>query len=135
MRLQLLLPRLSAATAEGTLALWHKEVGDDVAYGDELCDIVVQEVTRLRRRLSARLAVGEGRASRKAKYRKLDGVTVRFRLVSAEVGQMSEIVTAPGAVVKEGDLLAVLGSGAEHEGDPPLGTARVVVNLVGSMEE
>lgn len=134
MRLQLLLPRLSAAMSEGTLVAWHKEEGEEIAYGDELCDIVVDEVARLRRRLSARIAVGR-RSAGKAKYRTLEGVAVRFRLISSEVGILRQIVTPQGTPVKEGDLLAVVGSGNEaeaHEDDgSPVSTARVVVNLVG----
>lgn len=139
MKMQLLMPRLSAAMSEGTLVTWHKEAGDPVAYGDELCEIMVGEVKRLRRRLSARLAV-ERRSPRRSKYRTLEGVTVRFRLVSSEAGVLGEIVAPPGTAVKEGDLLAVISSSAEPPADQhsssSVATARVVANLLGpSMEE
>jgi hypothetical protein len=119
---------------EGTLVEWHKGEGDEISYGDELCDIVVEEVTRLRRRLSARIAVGD-RSAGKARYRTLDGVAVRFRLVSAEVAILHRIVAPPGALVEEGDLLGVLGwrDEAVEIGDIDRSTpsARVVVNLLG----
>jgi pyruvate/2-oxoglutarate dehydrogenase complex dihydrolipoamide acyltransferase (E2) component len=117
---------------EGTVVAWHKREGDKISYGDELCELVVEEVTRLQRRLSARL--GAGRRSARVKYRTLEGVTVRFRILSSEVGVLRQIIAVPGTAVTMGDLLGVVDSTEDAPvsgSSGPASTARVVVDLVG----
>ncbi|MFN2487942.1 MAG: hypothetical protein ABR609_15310 [Acidimicrobiia bacterium] len=125
--LRIELPRISAAIEGGIVSAWHKKTGDAVSYGDALCDIVVQEVTRVRRRLHAKASVGELSRSR-AKYRKRTDVFLTFRIVSLDSGRLISVEVPERSSVREGKLLATLEpTGQTSERVGPSALARVLV--------
>ena len=133
------LPRLSAAMEGGTLIRWHKNVGDTVAFGEDLCDIQVEEVRRITRRLGPLAAV---RGKVKTGYRTTKGgVAVRFRLSSMEQGVLAKILAPVGSRLESGTSLALITGTDGLASKPPevanLHAARVKVNVLapGSEED
>lgn len=127
MKLSIEFPAISPAIEAGKVAVWHKQVGEDVAYGDDLFDIAIDEVTRMRRSLSARV-----RKPSKAKYRKLSDVSVMYRVTSMDSGTLSEISAPEGTSIAVGDVVAHLEVAGESESTA---LARTTFNLVGSSPE
>jgi pyruvate/2-oxoglutarate dehydrogenase complex dihydrolipoamide acyltransferase (E2) component len=119
MKLVVRLPRFSPAVDAVAVTAWGKVPGDLVDYGDFLCDVVVQEVTRMRRPLSALSKKGGTR------YAKI-GVQVRYRITALDAGVLSSISVQEGTRVPVGEELAVLESG-DAIGEA---AARVVVNRI-----
>lgn len=130
------LPRITAAIDAGTIVAWHKKVSDSIEYGDDLCDVVVHEVTRLRRRLKATASL-KGGSRRRDKYRKRTNVVIRFRVVALDGGTLLTIDAPEGSTVKEGTLLATMRSGGpdlkvEPNPDTSSYAARVLVKRIES---
>lgn len=126
MKLAVEFPRISPAIEGGTVAHWHKAEGDAVAYGDDLFDIAIEEVTRMRRSLSARL-----KKPSRAKYRKLSDVSVTYRVTSMDAGTLAGVVAPVGTAISVGDVVAHIETG-EGSGES---SARTTFNLVGSGTE
>ena len=128
MKLSIEFPPISPAIEAGTVAKWHKAVGDEISYGDDLFDIAVEEVTRMRRSLSARV-----RKPSKAKYRKLSDVSVMYRVTSMDSGRLTNIEALEGTPIAVGDVVAHLDVGG-GDGESTA-SARTSFNLVGSNSE
>jgi pyruvate/2-oxoglutarate dehydrogenase complex dihydrolipoamide acyltransferase (E2) component len=133
------LPRISAAIDAGTIVAWHKEVSDNIEYGDDLCDVAVHEVTRLRRRLKATASLKDG-SRRRDKYRKRTNVLIRYRVVALDGGTLLTIDSPEGSTVKEGALIATMrsaGTNLRVEPDPATASsaARVLVKRIESEPE
>ncbi len=128
MKLSIEFPPISPAIEAGTVAKWHKAVGDEVSYGDDLFDIAIEEVTRMRRSLSARV-----RKPSKAKYRKLSDVSVMYRVTSMDSGRLTNIEALEGTAIAVGDVVAHLDVGG-GDGESTA-SARTSFNLVGSNSE
>ena len=134
MILRLELPRLSTAMDHGKVAKWHKQAGDQVAYGDALCEIAVSDVDRLRRQLGSGQAIGTNKP-RKTRIRTSSGsVLVLYRLTSMETGSITRIDAEAGANVRQGDVLGLLATGDAE--DPTIATnpARVTITLAHQMD-
>lgn len=128
MKLSVEFPRISPAIEAGTIAKWHKTVGDEVAYGDDLFDIAIEEVTRMRRRLGARM-----RKPAKAKYRKLSDISVLYRVTSMDGGTLSEIAAPEGTSIEVGDAVAHIDTGGDDSAATAV--ARTTFNLLSAPAE
>lgn len=128
--LRIELPLLSADMTAGRIDQWHKDVGDEVVYGDELLDVIVEDITRVARSYNARKGVLQRRAG--ARYAKLRGHRIRFRVISLDAGVLRRIDAVRGASVERGDTLAVLDSSGSGEVDlsTSLALARVVATRI-----
>jgi pyruvate/2-oxoglutarate dehydrogenase complex dihydrolipoamide acyltransferase (E2) component len=127
--LRIELPPLSADMTTGRIDRWHKDVGDDVAYGDELLDLIVEEFTRVARSYSARKSVLQRRKG--ARIDKRRAARVRFRVIALDEGVLRRIDAVRGASVEQGDPLALLdpfGSNPNRQSGPAL--ARVVATRI-----
>jgi hypothetical protein len=132
--LRLELPRLAAAMDRGDVVKWYKHPGDQVGYGDHLCEIEVGNVDRLQRQLGARHAIRVKKPG-KAKIRSSGGgVVVRYLLTSKETGSIGQILATEGTEVRQGDLLALIVSGDPEDAATSTNPARVVVNLAEQMD-
>jgi pyruvate/2-oxoglutarate dehydrogenase complex dihydrolipoamide acyltransferase (E2) component len=124
MNLRIEFPVISPAIKGGVVVRWHKEVGDLISYGDDLFDIAVDEVIRIRRRLGASV-----RSPGKPKYRKLTDVTVRYRVSSMESGILAGISAVSGGSIRVGDVVGYLTAPGELA-DPNLPAARLTTNVL-----
>lgn len=133
MKLRVELPSLGPAVEGAVITTWHKQVGDQIAYGDELCDVTVEEVTRLRRRLNPKDTVN--RKPSRLKYKKWTGVKVSYRLTSLDTGTLTEIVASEGTGVRVGEQIAALGLDGQDESASSGHASRVVVDRIESEGE
>lgn len=120
----------------GFVAKWHKQEGDTVAFGDDICDVAIDEFVALQRTKRATLL---GSTSRLRKRKVKDGYDlregrgeVRFRLTSAErSGTLSRIMIPEGGRIEIGSLIGVF----SDEGRPDdaaieaAAEARIVANI------
>ena len=127
MKLSIEFPAIGPAIEAGKVAVWHKQVGDEIAYGDDLFDIAIEEVTRMRRSLSARV-----RKPSKAKYRKLSDISVLYRVTSMDSGTLAQIAAPAGTPIAVGDVVGHIEVAGDGESSA---LARTTFNLVGSSPE
>jgi hypothetical protein len=132
-------PFLDAAVKGGVLSKWRKRVGDEIGYGDAICDIAVDEWVALRKTKRARLLVkltqSEGL---KGMYDTVRGRgMMNIRLVSAEPARLERVLIDEGARIGTGDLIALADigkDGAWETNDPSsLPSLRVVAQKIDSL--
>jgi pyruvate/2-oxoglutarate dehydrogenase complex dihydrolipoamide acyltransferase (E2) component len=99
------LPTLSAGAHTLEVTRWHKEVGDDVAFGDLLCELNVLE----------KRVLGRGPA---AGLRTRPVVGLEYLIRSSDTGIIRELTAPVGTNVTPGDLLALLSTNADEPLDP-----------------
>lgn len=134
MTLKLVMPFLERSVEWARIDKWHKREGDAIGYGEEICDLVVEEVVRHAQEPS-RGPLLERASGRVLAYR---GTAVEFRitLVASDAGQLRRICAAEGERRALGELLALVTTTKEERpasreadivGAPPF---RVVANLI-----
>jgi pyruvate/2-oxoglutarate dehydrogenase complex dihydrolipoamide acyltransferase (E2) component len=134
------IPAADAAFRGGYVAKWHVKEGDQVEFGDDLCDIAIDEFVAMQRTKRATL-LGSSNPFRKRRVK--DALSLRegrgvvhMRLTSSEGGvTLGKIVVPEGARVAIGDLVGVLSGGTEPVSQPDEASlaaaseARIVVNM------
>lgn len=132
MHLKLVLPDFSKEIRSGTMARWHVEEGDPVAFGGDLFDLLVTERVKMAR-------PGDPRAVLQAEASDPRFVTrateVYFRVVSADLGVLREVRVEAGTPVAVGDVVGIVSTDPEADGPAPssvdgLPEVRVAVNLL-----
>lgn len=133
MLLKLEMPQVSRMVDACTVDRWLCTTGDVVSPGDDLVQLKVEEITRMKHTNPQRLF----RRSRRhqAETTSFREVSYLVRVTAVDRGVLRGIAASPGARVRLGTLLAVLSTG---EGDPEpgavdpsaLSTFRVVANTV-----
>ena len=140
MLLKVEIPAADAAFRAGYVAKWHVEEGDPVEFGDDLCDIAIDEFVAMQRTKRATL-LGSSNPFRKRRVK--DAVSLRegrgvthVRLTSSEGGlTLGKIIVPEGGRIAIGDLVGLLSEGEPGKivvDDITLagaGEARVVVNM------
>ena len=136
MILKVTIPAADAAFRGGYIIAWHKSEGDPVGFGDDLCDVAIDEFMALQRTKRATLlgSTSKWRARRVKDARSLrEGrgqVTVRLR--SAESGVLlGKVIVPEGGRVEIGSLIAVMsGTDGDTSGDIETASdARIAVNM------
>ncbi len=101
--MDVLMPQLGETVSEGTIAAWHKQVGDVVEKGDMLLDVetdkVATEIEAPASGVLARIDVPEGE--------------------TVDVGTVLAIIAAEGEIVEEKAVQAVAASAAVETSAPP----------------
>jgi hypothetical protein len=99
--LQLLVPSLPTRVARLEVVRWVKQPGDAIAFGDEICELEVREITSVDRDV---LAEGsDANRSAALKRRTIVGLVVMVR--ASDEGRLVDLVAATGDVVAVGDRL------------------------------
>ena len=106
MLLRLEMPYVDRRVESGTVAVWHKSVGEWVMPGDDLCDVLVKDVKALDRSANAQLMSSLPRQAHKPAFRRGPGLLVR--ITASDTGKMRQIVAPEGTERRVGELLAVL---------------------------
>jgi hypothetical protein len=139
--LKLEVPFLNAAIRGGSVDSWHKREGDQISYGEAVCDLVVDEKLALRKSNQANRLVRAARNRRASNERyewRKGRILLRYRLTSSESSRttLRTILAGKGERVLVGDVLAVVttevtepdpGSAGPWETVP---SARLVSNLL-----
>ena len=136
MILKVTVPAADAAFRGGYIVAWHKIEGDSIDFGDDLCDIAIDEFMSLQRTKRATLL---GSTSKLRQRRVKDAYDLRegrgqvtVRLTSAESGVLlGKILVAEGERVEIGSLVALMsGPDGDVSGDiESAPDARVAVNM------
>jgi pyruvate/2-oxoglutarate dehydrogenase complex dihydrolipoamide acyltransferase (E2) component len=136
MILRVTVPAADAAFRGGFIAVWHKAEGDPIEFGDDLCDVAIDEFMALQRTKRATL-LG---STKKLRTRRIkDGYSFRegrgqviIRLTSAESGvRLASVLVSEGGRVEIGSLVAVLcAADGDELGDIDTAPdARIAVNI------
>jgi pyruvate/2-oxoglutarate dehydrogenase complex dihydrolipoamide acyltransferase (E2) component len=136
MILRITVPAADAAFTGGFVLTWYKGEGDPIEFGDDLCDIAIDEFMALQRTKRATLL---GSTSRLRKRRVKDVYDLRegrgqatLRLTSAESGVvLGRVFVAEGERVEIGSLVAVMaGPDGDLSGDiDSAPDARIAFNM------
>ena len=136
MILKVTVPAADAAFRGGFISAWHKREGDTIGFGDDLCDVAIDEFMSLQRTKRATLL---GSTSKLRTRRVKDAYDLRegrgqviVRLTSAESGVLlGKVIVAEGERVEIGSLIALMsGSDGDSSGDiESAPDARIAVNM------
>lgn len=121
MFLKLSFPQANGAFQAGVVTKWHVDEGEELVFGDAVCDLSVDEFLALQRTKRASLL---GSTSKRRRRWIKDGIDHRegrgaviIRLVCAETGMtLRRQVAAIGERVPVGGLVAIIGT---PDGDLP----------------
>jgi len=134
--LKVTVPTADGAFRGGSILKWHKHKGDRIDFGDDLCDIAIDEFMSLQRTKRASLLGSTSKLrTRKIKdaYDLREGRgQVIIRLTSAEHGVLlARVVVPAGGRVDIGSLIALMsGTDGDLTGDTDgAPDARIAVNM------
>jgi hypothetical protein len=113
------MPVLELGALSTRMIRWHKSEGEEVAYGDELCDAMVEEIQMVDRTQRASSLLG-GRSKRKMAKAKEGPARTKdtnyvVRVISSDVGYLRRICAAEGEILASGQNLAVLTSESQED--------------------
>ncbi len=125
------MPVIEPAIEIAHVVAWHRSIGSEVRFGQELCEVSVTEMKRLSRQTTARQVVG-WRKKKTPEYFQRTNLTVHYRLVSVDNAFLRKVTDQP--TVGVGKFLAAF-STTEDEPLPDnlddIGTSfRVVIDPV-----
>jgi hypothetical protein len=130
MALQLVVPSLPARVRRLEVRRWLKQPGDDIVFGDEICELEVREFLSVNR---ADPSTGdEGRQA----VITSSAAGVLVMVTASDAGRLVEASAAPGELVEVGSLLGRvehLGGGVAADAASHL-TFHAVADVVGSRE-
>ena len=133
------MPFVDRSMQRAVLVRWFKAEGDSVAYGEDVCEVAVDEVLVLKKRKDARtLAAGAGAAGRALigeghRIRSRKHQPDRLRLTSSDTGFLRRILVREEGRLVVGDLLAVLTTTPDEPVDDGQSFSfRVVANRIES---
>ena len=117
MFLKVEIPAADAAFRAGYVAKWYVKEGDPVGFGDDLCDIAIDEFVAMQRTKRATL-LGSSNPFRKRRVK--DAVSLRegrgvthMRLTSSEGGlHLGKILVPEGGRISIGDVVGFLSGDA-----------------------
>lgn len=131
---KLAVPVVDPSMQGGKVLRWHKGEGDTIGFGEEICELAVDEFAVLRRTARATLLARGRRNKLKNDLEQREGVYFEVVVTSSDHGVLRKILAREGDRIAIGDLLAVVtttdhgelsGSVAEWREAPDM---RVVVN-------
>ncbi|MGH8937559.1 MAG: hypothetical protein ACRDXD_15085 [Acidimicrobiia bacterium] len=135
MILELEMPYVDPTIHQASVVAWHKQEGEPLSYGDEICTLAVHQLVRLKRdNVASRVArrVRRERASRSEYFVKGgDRFIVHVVVTASDEGFLRELVAREADLVAVGDRLALVSTDAgEPLGGGPSANFRVVGNLL-----
>ncbi len=141
MIMKVTMPTHDQSMRGGKVLRWHKSEGDPVVFGDDLCDVAIDEFAVLRRTGRATLLSGRRQKKLRDDLEVREGkVYVEMTITSSDQGTLRKVVAGEGDAIALGALLAVVTTGDEAlEGTPAdwqnATPMRVVVNVVSDDED
>ncbi|MEO7573463.1 MAG: lipoyl domain-containing protein [Acidimicrobiales bacterium] len=129
MILRLELPALGPQMDVARLVRWHAAPGDVVDYGDDIYEIVVDQIATLRRPTVASRIVGLGRGRSRDEHL-VQSLEFRAVVTATDRGVLREAIVPEGGEVRPGSLLALLTPGPDEPtaDDEPQSVFRSVLN-------
>lgn len=109
MILRLEIPMTNPSLTGGVLKEWHKDEGDRIGFGEDLCTVSFDEFAVLRRTARATLLAGRKNKNLKSQLESRDGkVLLHVVVSSAEPGTLEKILLAPGDRFAVTDTIGVV---------------------------
>jgi hypothetical protein len=119
-------PALPPQVREALIDHWHVAVGDEIQFGDPVCDLLVShnyKLVRYHRANKLRLSRSGGVKSKSA--------DIRVRILSNDRAVLRAISLSVGSEVREGDDLGVASTDAsEPLGDQPSIEMRLLAEMM-----
>lgn len=127
MKLAIQFPNVSPAVTTGTIARWHRQVGDAVSFGDDLFDVAVANVAIIPKKG----LVAKARGFVRSKVRDVPGVTVLYRVTSMDTGTLATITAPEGTTISVGESAGEIDT---NDGSQGLAEARTSFDVVRANE-
>jgi pyruvate/2-oxoglutarate dehydrogenase complex dihydrolipoamide acyltransferase (E2) component len=113
MLLKLQMPYVNRLIDDGVILRWHKEEGEEIAYGEKLFDIEADRVRLMERDRNTVFAFrakhkGWSDEERELSFRERTNVRVALTVVASDGGYLRRIEVPVGKRVSVGDLLALV---------------------------
>jgi pyruvate/2-oxoglutarate dehydrogenase complex dihydrolipoamide acyltransferase (E2) component len=141
MMMKITMPTYDQSMRGGRVLRWHKGEGDDIGFGDDICDVAIDEFAVLRRTGRATLLSGRRQKKLRDDLEVREGKVYReMTITSSDQGTLRKVVAGEGDSIALGDLLAVVttdgqplsGTPADWQNATPM---RVVVNALNDEED
>lgn len=120
MLLRVEVPFIDRSVQRVRLVRWRKAPGEDITYGEVVCELVVEEIATLKRTITAhgliRLA-RRGQAASKAAQTGSRALEFGVDLVASDQGVLRHQAVQPGAQLATGDLIGVVTTTADEPAD------------------
>jgi hypothetical protein len=107
MLMQLVVPRTDRAIQAYSMFRWLKAPGDTVSYGDDICELKVAAMVRMKRSTNPGFVLKKMLAP-KADIGQHGDVKVIIRLTASDTGVLRQTLVSEGSPVKIGDTVAWL---------------------------
>jgi pyruvate/2-oxoglutarate dehydrogenase complex dihydrolipoamide acyltransferase (E2) component len=109
------MPLIDPSLRAGRVTSWSKQVGDDIAFGDEICVVALDDFVAIRRTARATLLAGKRRGKLKSGVEARAGkVLLTVAITSSDTGVLRKIIKDQGDKVAIGDTMAIV---TTHDGD------------------
>lgn len=139
MILRLEVPNSDPSLTGGQVKKWHKNIGDRIGFGEEVCTLAYSDFAVLRRTARATLLSGKKRSRIKGGVEAREGmVLVDVVLTSSDKGILKEIVKKEGEPFVVGDDLGVVVTDEDEvvqEGWADSPTMRITANMSSGPEQ
>jgi pyruvate/2-oxoglutarate dehydrogenase complex dihydrolipoamide acyltransferase (E2) component len=111
MIIRLDMPLIDPSLRGGHVARWSKAVGDEIAFGEEICVVDLDDFAVLRRTARATLLAGRRRNKLKSDLETRSGkVLLKVSITSSDSGVLRKIVKEEGDEIAIGDTMAIVAS-------------------------
>jgi len=111
MILKLDMPYYDRAVENGSIVKWYKNEDEWINFGDDLFDIKVEEITKLKR-------IKDGQAATTGMVKgTISGIEFHIRVTSSDMGVLRKIHAAEGDHRAIGDVVATITTSADEACD------------------
>lgn len=136
MILKVEMPTHDQSLRGGRVLRWHKAEGDQIGFGEDICDVAIDEFAVLRRTGRATLLSGRRRKKLKDDLEVREGkVYLEMTITSSDQGVLARVVAGEGDSISLGDTLGLVSTNGEAVEGPTeqwsdATPMRVVVNVL-----
>ncbi len=129
MILKLEMPYFDRQVNKGSIVKWHKAEGDYINFGDELFEIKVEEITKLKR-------VKEGQARTVDVVKgTIRGLEFNITVTSSDMGFLRKISAQEGDEREIGDVIAAITTSADEPLDEAVINAAPAFRVIANVAE
>lgn len=129
MILKVEMPYFDRQVNKGSIVKWHKAEGDYINFGDPLFDIMVEEITKLKR-------IKEGQARTVGMEKgTLTGLEFTICVTSSDMGYLRKISAGEGAEREIGEVVAAVTTTPEETVDESAISASPAFRVIANVAE
>ena len=129
MILKLEMPYFDRQVNKGSIVKWHKAEGDYINFGEELFDIKIEEISKLKR-------VKEGQARTVDVVKgTMRGLEFTIRVISSDMGFLRRILASEGDEREIGEIVAAVTTSTDEEIDESTITTSPAFRVIANVAE